>query len=99
MSPKVRIWTLSRGVGHLDLLLGKLDGSRVAGCAEIEGAAASAPGVANVCHLPLLSGGSHPSDTHTDLSSLQVGQLPHNIYLVPTKYGSHPTKAVAIVRI
>jgi hypothetical protein len=43
------MWTLmSRGVGYPDLLLGKLDGSRVAGCAEIERAAASAPGAANV---------------------------------------------------
>jgi hypothetical protein len=56
---------------HPDLLLSNLDA-----CAEIQRAAASAPGAVDVCHLPVISVGSYPGDIHSkDLSYQQVWQL------------------------
>ena len=45
-----------------DTLLSNLDG-----CAEIERAAVPAPGAADVCHLPIISVGSYPDDTHSKI--------------------------------
>lgn len=64
-----------------DTLLSNLDG-----CAEIERAAVPAPGAADVCHLPIISVGSYPGDTHSQ------------IYLV-NKCGSWQKMEINLVRL